>query len=387
MTTRSRSLVSFTCGVAVSCAVAASAQTTTFRFERVGPKTRIDWANRFQDSRLGPEQTERFSKTIKAGRGATLDLQNISGSIVVSGTSGENITIEAVKRTRARDETRAKALLREIEIQVMERPGRVSVRTAYPRVSGGVSAAVDYTVAVPIDASVDLSSISGDLRVTNVKGELRLETVNGSVKAGQAPRLGLAKTVSGNVEITGPIEGELLASSMTGALLLTGVKARALELTTISGDVVLNDVLVDRAMRVRSVNGDLQFSGALTRNGHYDLNSHSGRIRFMVPAVPGFELDASTFSGNLRSDLPLTIISRRDPRTDEPPRPPTPPAPPAPPRPDRPGERARITVRDRARGGSQTIRGTFGDASAYIVVRTFSGDIVIEKNEKTEKKQ
>jgi DUF4097 and DUF4098 domain-containing protein YvlB len=354
---------------------------TTFRYERPAPRIRADWAQRFEQSRLGPEQTARFAKTIKAGRGSTLDLENISGSITVTGANGDDIVIEAIKRTRARDEARAKELLDQIDIRVTERPSRVTVRTVYPRLGNQISVAVDYTVRVPLDASVDLSSVSGDLRVTNVKGELRLETVNGSVKAGQAPRLGYAKTVSGNVEITGLIEGELSASSLTGALLLTGVRARALELTTISGDVVMNDVLVDRAMRVRSVNGDVQFAGPLTRNGRYEMNSHAGRIRIVVPQVPGFELDASTFSGNLRSDIPLTIISSRDPRTGEIPRPPTPPIPPTPP--DRPGERARIVIRERgARGGSQTIRGTFGDASAYIVVHTFSGDIVIQNSEK-----
>lgn len=372
MSNRQSSAAFSTIVVAIMCSDAL-AQGTRLHVERKSPRVRSEWADRYQDSRLGPEQTEKFSKTVKAGRGTTLDLQNVAGAVTVTGAPGDEIVIDAVKRVRARDTDRAKSLLTNLEIRIDDRPGRVTVRTFYPRAMGNVSAAVDYTIRVPQDTAVDVSSMSGDLRVSNVKGELRLETVAGSVHAGQAPRLGFAKSVSGNVEITGPIDGELTASSLTGALLLKDVKARALELNTISGDVVLNSVMVDR-MRARSVNGDLQFIGSLAKNGRYDMNSHSGRVRLMLPATAGFEIDASTFSGTLRSDLPLTITTTRDEPL------PTPRIPIPPPR---PGERARIVVQERARAGrSQTIRGTVGDASAYVIIRTFSGDIVIEKSEK-----
>ena len=61
------------------------------------------WWERYQDSRRGPEQTERFSRSIKAGRGTALDLSNISGDIVVTAGGGSDIVIEAVKRARGRD--------------------------------------------------------------------------------------------------------------------------------------------------------------------------------------------------------------------------------------------------------------------------------------------
>lgn len=371
MTTRHSTTALIACGVVAISTGGAFAQTRLRVDKRPAPHVRAEWAQRYQEARLGPEQSERYSKTIKAGRGATLDLQNVSGSITVTGTGGDEIVIEAVKRARARTEDRAKAILRDLDIHLIDRPGRVTIRTFYPRMTGSVSAAVDYTVRVPQDAAVDLKFVSGDLRISNVKGAVRLETVNGSVHAAQAPRLEYAKSVSGTVEITGNIDGELTASSLTGAVLLKDLKVRALEVTTISGDVVLNEVLVDRA-RVRSVEGDLQFVGALVKNGRYDMNSHSGRIRLTLPSSVGFEVDASTYSGNLRSDLPLTITGRdRDDRR------PTPPPPPK--LPDSARARSRLVVRVPR---SQTIRGTVGDASAYLVIRTFSGDILIEKSDR-----
>ena len=129
----------------------------------------VGWG-RYQDTRQGPEQTERLSRTIKAGSNTWLDLANISGDIDLSGGSGGEIVIDAIKRVRAR-QARAQDLLAALSVEIVEWPGRVEVRTVYPRGDRRGSAWVDYTVRVPADTSVSLKSVSGDIRVSNVKGE------------------------------------------------------------------------------------------------------------------------------------------------------------------------------------------------------------------------
>ena len=84
----------------------------------------------------------------------------------------------------------------------------------------------------------------------------------------------------------------------------------------------------------------------------YDVNVHSGNVRFGLSNPSGFELSANTFSGNIRSELPLTIGG--DPR-------------------DRDGNGRRRGMSNRS------MRATFGDGSATLTLRTFSGDIVIAK--------
>jgi hypothetical protein len=62
----------------------------------------------------------------------------------------------------------------------------------------------------------------------------------------------------------------------------------------------------------------------------------------------GFELNASTFSGSIRSELPLTVGGN-----------------------DASGRRRAMTNR--------TMHATYGDGSAVLTVRSFSGDVVITK--------
>jgi|KBSMisStandDraft_5_1062788.scaffolds.fasta_scaffold02634_3 DUF4097 and DUF4098 domain-containing protein YvlB len=308
----------------------------------------------YQGRNNGPEQTERFSRKVKIGRDGRFSLNNISGEIVVNGGSGDEVSIEAVKRTRG-----DKSELANVQITVDDRAGRVEVRTEHEqnrRDRNGRSdhVSVDYTVTVPASVSVDLHSVSGSVKVTGVHGSLRAETVSGDVTVVDAPRLEAAKTVSGDVSLTGvTADGDLSASSVSGNVRAKGLKARGLDLGSVSGDVSVTDVTCER-LGVKSVSGNIEYAGAIVKSGRYEINTHSGTVRLLLANPGGFELNANSFSGSIRSELPLTIGGDSGRRDDSP--------------------RSR---RDAV--NNHSMRATFGDGSATLVVRTFSGDIIIAK--------
>ena len=47
------------------------------------------------------------------------------------------------------------------------------------------------------------------------------------------------------------------------------------------------------------------FGGALARGGRYELTSHSGTVTATLAGNAGFEVEATSFSGSIRSDLPV----------------------------------------------------------------------------------
>jgi len=300
----------------------------------------------YQGRDRGAEQTDRFSRKVKVGRDGRVSVANISGDITVTAGGGDEVSIEAVKRARG-DQSQ----LSQVRIVVDDRAGRVEIRTEYDgsRMFRNSSVSVDYTLTVPSGASVDVKSVSGSVKVTGVRGSVRAESISGSVTTTDTPKVETAKSVSGNVVLSGvAVDGDLSATTVSGTLTAKGVKAHALELGSVSGDVVMTDVTCDR-LNAKSVSGGFEYTGAINRGGVYDVNVHSGNIRFVLTNPPGFELSASTFSGNIRSDLALTIGGDRDSNL-------------------------------RRRGVSnRSLRATFGDGSATLTLRTFSGNIVIEK--------
>jgi DUF4097 and DUF4098 domain-containing protein YvlB len=188
------------------------------------------------------------------------------------------------------------------------------------------------------------------MKVTGVHGSLRAETVSGNVTTTDTPKLEVARSVSGDISITSAAtEGDLSATSVSGSVTAKGLKAHGLDLGSVSGDILLNDVTCDR-LGLKSVSGSIEYAGSLTKGGRYEINTHSGSVRLTLASPPGFELTANSFSGTIRSDLPLIIG----------------------------GDRDRDGVRRRA-GNNRSIRATFGDGSATVAIRTFSGDVVIAK--------
>ena len=273
------------------------------------------------------EVTERFAKTTHLDANGTFDLTNVTGNVVLTGGAGRDVAIEAIKRVQRPNPNAARALLQMIDIQVTEEANRIEVRTVVPR-PRNFPGSVDYTITVPQDASVTLRTVSGNIRATNVRGEL-------------------FKSVSGDIEFNDGAAGDVVtASTVSGNVTVRGLKGRTAQLGTVTGNVQLEDLQADR-LTVRAVNGNIDYAGDVARSGRYEFITHSGDIRLMLSGATGFALQANSFSGNVRSDFPINRSA------------------------DAEGRRAVVTPRG--------IRGAFGDASAVLVLRAFSGNITIAR--------
>jgi len=292
------------------------------------------------------EVSERFSKTVHLDQNGTFDLTNVTGDVVITGTTGRDVSIDAVKRVQRPNPRAARALLAMIDIQVTEQANRVEVRTLVPR-PRNFPGSVDFTVMVPEDASVIVKTITGSIRASNIKGELRADTVAGSISASGVRKLAALKCVTGDVEIVDAgADDPVTASTVSGNVIVRGLRARAVQLTSVSGNIHIEDAPIERLM-VKTVQGNLEYAGDLARSGRYEFNSHSGDIRLVLSGNTGFEVLANTFSGMVRSDFTFN--------------------------------RGRSGAEGAAAQGPRTLRGAFGDASAMVALRAFSGNISLAR--------
>jgi hypothetical protein len=297
------------------------------------------------------EQTERTTKVIRLGTDGALALGNIAGDITVTRGGGSDATIEIVKTARGRTIEEAKEFLTLVPVDVTERNGRAEVKARYPsgddqrRNRRNVNVSVAYTVSAPAGTRVSIDSISGNVKVTDIKGDINANSISGDVRISGAGRIGAAKTMSGMVEISETqSDGGVAGSSMSGDVVFRRVTARRMDGGSVSGNIRLEDVQSERVSG-GTTSGDVVFSGALARGGRYELKSFSGEVRVILVGNTGFEVDANTFSGDIRPDIPITTRARQSDR----------------------------------RGPQRTLSGTYGDGSAVLDLTTFSGSIVITK--------
>jgi DUF4097 and DUF4098 domain-containing protein YvlB len=295
-------------------------------------------------------QTERYSKTVTIGANGELLVSNIAGDIVVTRGGGNTATIEVVKIARAETAQEAKAQLSLVEVDIVERGTRAEIKTRYPDMDdvrrGGrrnIDVSVEFNITAPEGTRITVKSIAGDISVRDIHGLLALESVSGSVTIANAGR-GRLRTISGNVELTDTrLDGALDAGTVSGSVILRKLTVPSLDVNSISGEVSIEDVACGQ-VQARSVSGRTSFAGELEHNGRYMFSSHSGEVRLAIAGKTGFNVEATSFSGSVRSDLPVTL------------------------RGDTPERRRR-----------ERIIGTHGDGGATLELSTFSGSILITK--------
>ncbi|BCS34492.1 hypothetical protein TBR22_A37190 [Luteitalea sp. TBR-22] len=284
-------------------------------------------------------------RAFRGGEGVTLDLMNMIGDVVVvGGGKGREGKLSIVRRVQGRGPD-TEALLKSLEIDVNEHANRVEVRTRLPRTEseGRWRARVrtDYEVALPAGTALELKNMKGNVKVTNVAGDVRVEAYAGDVVAEALSRVRLLRSMSGSVMLSRSIvDGEATLQTVSGDVLASGVKASSLTLGSVSGNVEVRDSSSDRTL-VRTVSGDIEFAGAPRRAGRYEFKTHGGDILVVAPSSSGFEFEASTFRGDVRSDL--------------------------------------ASVPADASEGARQVRGTVGDGSAFFELTSFTGDIRVMK--------
>jgi DUF4097 and DUF4098 domain-containing protein YvlB len=277
-------------------------------------------------------------KTFNVGASGSLKLANVAGDVRVTGGAGTEIKVEATIHGKGKTEAEARAQFDSVKVDMRQNGSRVEVETTHQSHS---RAWVDYNVIVPDGASIDVRSVSGDVFVSDVRGSARAETVSGDVTASGLGQVAALSSVSGDVRGTNlSSDGVVTFHSVSGDVMVKTLKAKSATFETVSGDAHM-DGCDCGGVQSSSVSGDVIYTGTLAKGGRYVFNSHSGDI--VVATTSGFELDAATFSGDIKVDG-LTGQGETD----------------------RPGP-------------GRTRRGTVGGGGAVVEAKTFSGDLRISR--------
>ena len=287
------------------------------------------------------EVVDRETHTLQIGATGSLELKTVSGDIRTVAGSGLAATVEVVRRSRGRTDADARLGLSEVRAQVDHKGERATVAAVYPqnRSRPPYSVDVSYVVTAPAGTRLTASSVSGNVEVHDIRGDVTSGSVSGNVTVSGATQLSAAKSVSGNVTLRNVSSASgVSAGSVSGHVRLEQVTAPQVNAESVSGSLTLTAATTERAS-LKSVSGDVMFEGRLARGGRYEFQTHSGNVRVTTAGSAGFELQASTFSGSIRTDLGTAMRA--------------------------------------ATSTNRSVRGTVGDGSAVLVTTTFSGNVMV----------
>jgi len=352
--------------------------------------------------------------TFSAAAAAALLLLSLAPLAPAAGQAANRDSVRAAERARARQERDRERAEREAE-RARERADRDDddddedkdddVRG--PRTQG--RSAIDTTVAFSRGGVVDLSLVSGDIRVVGwarneVKvsaraenGDLRFEATQSRVtldlehggyrgrhhdnearyelSVPEGTRV-LMRSTSGDISARG-VKGEIEARSISGGVDVED--ARRVTLESVSGDVNASRVAADARAHsvsgevkvrdvggdvdVESVSGDIELRGARSRVTRAE--TVSGDVTYEGSVDPAGRYDFTSHSGTLRLVLPASTNASLSVETFS-------------------GEidsafRLQMRPAEAGRSRPRRMEFTLGSGGPRITAQTFSGEIVLER--------
>jgi hypothetical protein len=194
---------------------------------------------------------ERVDRTISFQPGGTLTLKTFSGEVRITGTDRHEVVIRAVRRATRNG-------LDRVTLAIEVRGDQVRI-DANRRVDGDrrdndTVVETDFEIEVPRHINLDLTTFSAPLVATGISGRHEIQGFSSRVRLS---------------DVTGPIR----AKTFSGAVRIEAPEWR-------DGDAL-------------------------------DVNTFSGHIELRLPDTTRADLSFNSFSGELTSDLPLVLQSRR----------------------------------------------------------------------------
>lgn len=167
-----------------------------------------------------------------------------------------------------------------------------------PSLSGPGS---DLDVRVPRGARVWVKSGSAKVELVNVGGEVEVSSITGPVRVQGSPRVSTLETIDGDVTIEG---AATVIRVRTGAGIVRVTGARGdLSVSTVQGAVIIgSDELL--SARIESVSGRIEVRSGVAIDGLLDIQTHDGPVELVLPATVDARFDLSTVKGTLTSTLP-----------------------------------------------------------------------------------
>jgi DUF4097 and DUF4098 domain-containing protein YvlB len=260
---------------------------------------------------------EKFQKTESLAKDGKVYLKNVSGDIKVVSWAEAQVKIDAVKYSDASSEKKAKEDFAKVTIEVIREGDTLRISTKYPEHktfghNESVDVSVDYVLSIPDQASLKIETVSGDTEIDVVGGTLNINAVSGDVDIKKVGKQAEITTVSGNLTLL-EASGDVFLKAVSGDINLDSAKG-SVEAETISGDIEIKEASQAKNVRIKVLSGDVNYTGAILPDGRYSLKTHSGNIEMTIPADSSFELEATTFNGNVNSEFKIEVSGNISPQ-------------------------------------------------------------------------
>jgi len=268
----------------------------------------------------GATSNGSFDRTYTISGPIRLDVSNASGSVTVTGSTGNTVHIHGEIRAHGFLFNDPDKQARELSANppIEQKPDLIRIGRDF-RNFNGVS--IDYQIEVPRNTEVVSNVASGAQSISAVQGPVKIDSASGSIAVSKVDRGVQVNTASGSItaqdlgddlranSASGSVsaknvKGDVRVRVLSGSTNISGPGARV-EAGTASGTVTIvgagNDVTAS------SISGRVSVEGNPSGNSFWNLKTTSGSVEVAVPPSANFHLSAQATSGDIQAGIPIVI--------------------------------------------------------------------------------
>ncbi len=227
------------------------------------------------------KKSETIEKNLSFAGGTepqTLKIDNIFGSISVSGYSGKTVQLTAKKNIHAKTNQTLEDAKKEVKLDIAAKGNSIDVVVDGPfrEKDGqcnwnsrklGYIVQYDFQVKVPFKTGLDVKTINkGDVDVSDIQGKSTIKNVNGKI------------TIKN-------LKGDFLVHTVNGRIKMEGITGSG-KAHTVNGKVkVLFDKNPGSDCSFKTINGNLELDCLPGLSGDFKLKTFNGKIYSDFPAA------------------------------------------------------------------------------------------------------
>lgn len=277
---------------------------------------------------------QKINEKKPASADGLVKINNLAGSVKVIGWDRNEVSVEGTLGEGTK-RLEFESTRNEITIRVVLPDERERRAQGIRNIEGS-----ELEIRVPAGSRLEIETLSADITTSGVTGDLRFNSLSGNVEVDGTASDVFVKTLSGDITINAR-QGRIHAGTMSGTILIEEAVG-AINVSSLSGDINVTGRAIEDA-DISSTSGDIRYRGGLSGDAILVVENFSGEITLVLPADVSADFDISTFSGDIHNELGPA-----------------------------PESRSRF-------GPGKDLTFVTGGGDARVRVKTFSGDVSIEK--------
>lgn len=212
-----------------------------------------------------------FEKTISTSAGLQLKVNSFAGSIKVTTSASNEVTVKIYGKDEIKDniDVTAESISTGVNVDVNKKPG-----------SRKNNWNMRMEIVVPADYNVNIKTGGGNLSVFSIKGKAELNSSGGNISIEDISGETIISTQGGNINLSG-FNGDVNAETHGGNVKMSGTNG-VVSASTMGGNITLT------------------YTG---KNYGIALSTMAGNIKLDIPTEFDADVDLSTTCGRITGDL------------------------------------------------------------------------------------